>query len=138
MKPKAILRFVLILFILGTIITLSMGVFNNNNESVTPSLYLNPLFLTYSSKTDYGIPAPWLSYTHNFTNFNPYHRGLGYVVPYAISEYTFQWFGFLEDVLVYTSILFLIPFFYYLTQKILYWRFGRNLDSQRDLIGQPD
>jgi len=112
MKPKQLLRFVLILFILGTVITLCVGIFNSTDESTTPPIYTNPLFdpmfFTYSSRTNYGIPAPWLSYTYNYTYFNPYHRGLGFVKYNVISEYTFLWFGFIEDVLLYSLISFLL------------------------------
>ena len=135
MKAKQLLRFVLILFIVGTIITLSMSIIYITNESTTPPLTENPLFVTYSSKTDFGIPAPWLSYTHNRTDFNPYHKGLGSsysFYPVVISEYTFLWFGFIEDVLVYTSTAFLVPLTDYLIKLIIHWRFGKNLDLQRN------
>jgi len=103
-----------------------LGIFHSTDESTTPPLDTNPLFVTDSSRTHFGIPAPWLSYTYNSTDFNPYHRGLGPIyplVPNIISEYTFLWFGFIEDVLLYSLFSFLLLVY-------LDWRKKREYASE--------
>jgi len=125
MKLRQFLKLVLVFFTLGIIITF-WSTFSNVENS---HLVLLLLPVGNVGTVWYGSPAPWLSYTVRlFTSPT--------VVKF-VSEYDFLWFGYFEDVLFYTSILFLIPLFYYLTQLILHWktRTSLNLDIKQKEVG---
>jgi len=139
MKPKEFLKFILKLFILGTVITFVMDIlvdmynlpYGTRNGLVIPDHYA----LNTVTMTDYGVPALWLSYISGVAELIPFSHppGINFTLLQfiAVSEYDFLWFGFFEDVLFYTSILFLIPLFYNLTQLILHLRFGESANEKQ-------
>jgi hypothetical protein len=137
MKPKQLLRFVLILLIIGTLITLFTGVFF---DTYIPKVTVPFEYRILSAiRTEYGIPFPWISYSNiDFirSDFPPLLPGAPLppnFYGYSISYWTFYVLNFIGDVLLYTSIVFLIPLFDYLIKLILHWRYGKSLNLQRNL-----
>jgi len=128
MKPKQLLRLFLTLFILGTGITLATGIFYS---SFVPKIPV-PHNYSVSSSTGigYGIPFPWISYfkvVFFYSNYNvaPIHLPASFW-GYSTDSWAFNVLNFIEDILLYSSIVFLIPLFDYLIKLIIHWRFGKT------------
>jgi hypothetical protein len=136
MKPRQLLKFILKLFILGTVFTLAMSVFYVTYEFQDR---VDPVTYAYRSTTDFGVPMPWFSHTTGWKEGFYWNWWYGTIFKRVIiSEYDFLMSGFIEDVLLYTSIVFLIPLFDYLIKLILHWRYGKSLNLQRNLVLPQD
>jgi hypothetical protein len=142
MKPKQLLRFVLILFIIGTLITLFTGVLF---DTYIPKVKVPSEYRIFSAiTTEYGIPFPWISYSKidfTRTDFPPLLPGAPLppnFYGYSISYWTFYVLNFIGNVLLYTSIIFLIPLFDYLIKLILHWKYRKSNTLQRNLVLPQD
>jgi len=134
MKPKQILRFVLVLFILGTSLALLTGIFYTSfiPKLVSPRDY----HISGATGTKWGVPFPWISNSKVVFSLDPItgNPSVLQVNPHffddvPVSFYTFYVWNFIEDTLLYGSIVFLIPLLHYLIRLVLHWKFTTSLNS---------